>query len=280
LGDKFKICIVSSTGVITKEPAEEVKIIKPLLYGGINYNYGLSSNAKATGWNYLEGTMLETEIINNIFIKKKLSPVFITGDSATEWSFKNMAQESTFLHISTHGFFYPKPAKRTLIPDTTKNHEEDIIAFRGGRIENRFIYFRDNPNPMMRSGLVFAGANQIWQSNYKVSDNDGILTANEVVLLDLHNTHLVVLSACETGLGDIKGSEGVYGLQRAFKMAGVKYIIMSLWQVPDKETVEFMELFYKKLLKTKDVRRSFNETQKEMRKKYDPYFWAAFVLVE
>ena len=132
----------------------------------------------------------------------------------------------------------------------------------------------------MRSGLVFAGANQIWQSNYKVSDNDGILTANEVVLLDLHNTHLVVLSACETGLGDIKGSEGVYGLQRAFKMAGVKYIIMSLWQVPDKETVEFMELFYKKLLKTKDVRRSFNETQKEMRKKYDPYFWAAFVLVE
>ena len=76
------------------------------------------------------------------------------------------------------------------------------------------------------------------------------------------------------------GSEGVYGLQRAFKMAGVKYIIMSLWQVPDKETVEFMEMFYKKLLKTKDVRRSFNETQKEMRKKFDPYYWGAFVLVE
>ena len=96
----------------------------------------------------------------------------------------------------------------------------------------------------------------------------------------MRHNNLVVLSACETGLGDIRGSEGVYGLQRAFKMAGVKYIIMSLWQVPDKETVEFMEMFYKKLLKSKDVRRSFNETQKEMRKKYEPYYWGAFVLVE
>ncbi|NCO55362.1 MAG: CHAT domain-containing protein, partial [Bacteroidetes bacterium] len=73
---------------------------------------------------------------------------------------------------------------------------------------------------------------------------------------------------------------GVYGLQRAFKMAGVKYIIMSLWQVPDKETEEFMVTFYTKLLKIKDIRKSFNETQKEMRQKYDPYYWAAFVLIE
>ena len=88
------------------------------------------------------------------------------------------------------------------------------------------------------------------------------------------------MSACETGLGDIKGSEGVYGLQRAFKMAGVNYIIMSLWQVPDKETEEFMTKFYKKLMKNNDIKLSFTETQKEMRKKYDPYFWAAFVLIE
>jgi len=88
------------------------------------------------------------------------------------------------------------------------------------------------------------------------------------------------MSACETGLGDIKGIEGVYGLQRAFKMAGVDYLIMSLWQVPDKETEEFMTTFYKKLIKQKDIKKAFAETQKEMREKYDPYFWAAFVLIE
>jgi len=72
----------------------------------------------------------------------------------------------------------------------------------------------------------------------------------------------------------------VYGLQRAFKMAGVENIIMSLWQVPDKETEEFMTLFYTKLIKIKNIKKAFNQTQKQMREKYDPYFWAAFVLVE
>jgi CHAT domain-containing protein len=96
----------------------------------------------------------------------------------------------------------------------------------------------------------------------------------------MRKSELVVLSAFETGLGDIKGNEGVYGLQRALKMAGVKYIIMSLWQVPDKETVEFMGTFYNKLLKTKSYREAFSETQKDMRSKFDPYFWGAFVLLE
>ena len=107
-----------------------------------------------------------------------------------------------------------------------------------------------------------------------------MLTAAEVSNLDLRNTKLVVLSACETGLGDIRGSEGVFGLQRAFKMAGSKFIIMSLWQVPDNETAEFMTLFYNRLVKLKDIRLAFKQTQAAMRKKYDPYYWAAFVLVE
>jgi len=88
------------------------------------------------------------------------------------------------------------------------------------------------------------------------------------------------MSACETGLGDIKGSEGVYGLQRAFKMSGVHYMIMSLWKVPDKETQEFMTMFYSKLLLYKNINKAFKEIQKEMRQKYDPYYWAAFVLIE
>jgi CHAT domain-containing protein len=141
--------------------------------------------------------------------------------------------------------------------------------------------FVKNSNPLMRSGLVFAGANDVWNEVERDdSKQDGILTAYEVANLNLQNTRLVVLSACETGLGDIRGSEGVYGLQRAFKMAGSKYLIMSLWQVSDKETVEFMETFYTKLLGYKDIRKAFNETQREMCQKYDPFYWAAFVLVE
>lgn len=111
---------------------------------------------------------------------------------------------------------------------------------------------------------------------------DGVLTAFEVSQMNLSNTELVVLSACETGLGDIQGSEGVFGLQRAFKIAGAKYIMMSLWQVPDKETSEFMISFYNNWLDKKmDIRTAFQTTQKEMRAMYkDPYLWAGFVLVE
>ena len=109
---------------------------------------------------------------------------------------------------------------------------------------------------------------------------DGILTAKEISNLNLSNTKLVVLSACETGLGDVKGSEGVYGLQRAFKMAGVDYIIMSLWKVPDKETTEMMELFYNEMLDGLLISEAFRNAQNQMKQKYSPYYWAAFVLVE
>ncbi|MGB4820496.1 MAG: CHAT domain-containing protein, partial [Saprospiraceae bacterium] len=93
---------------------------------------------------------------------------------------------------------------------------------------------------------------------------------------------LVVLSACETGLGDIQGNEGVYGLQRAFKIAGVKYLIMSLWQVPDKQTSLLMTTFYKKWLEDKmTIPDAFHAAQKELREiGLDPYQWAGFVLVE
>ena len=100
--------------------------------------------------------------------------------------------------------------------------------------------------------------------------------------MNLSNTELVVLSACETGLGDIQGNEGVFGLQRAFKIAGAKYLMMSLWQVPDEETKEFMISFYKNwLIKKHSIPNAFRKTQQEMRKRFeDPYKWAGFVLVE
>ena len=98
--------------------------------------------------------------------------------------------------------------------------------------------------------------------------------------MDLSKTDLVVLSACETALGDIKGNEGVFGLQRAFKLAGVKKMLLSLWKVPDAETALLMKLFYTYYLQGKTARESFTAAQKDMRRKYKPYYWAAFVLIE
>ena len=137
---------------------------------------------------------------------------------------------------------------------------------------------------MIRSGLILAGGNYAWKNGkpFKEGMEDGILTAYEISQMNLSNTELVVLSACETGLGDIQGNEGVYGLQRAFKIAGAKYLIMSLWQVPDKQTSLLMTTFYKKWLEDKmTIPDAFHAAQKELREiGLDPYQWAGFVLVE
>ena len=139
------------------------------------------------------------------------------------------------------------------------------------------------PSRWCRAGLILAGGNHTWQGQPGINDlEDGILTAYEISQMDLSNTELVVLSACETGLGDIEGNEGVYGLQRAFKIAGAKYLIMSLWQVPDRETMEFMKVFYQNwLTQEMSIPEAFRATQKKMRSRFpDPFAWAGFVLVE
>ena len=151
-------------------------------------------------------------------------------------------------------------------------------------MRNEEPVFKVSDLPMMRSGLVLAGGNYAWKSGepYRPDLEDGILTAYEIAQMDLSHTELVVLSACETGLGDIQGDEGVYGLQRAFKIAGAKYLIMSLWRVPDVATQELMTAFYQKWLVQKmPIPDAFRAAQKEMRDKYQhPCFWAGFVLVE
>jgi len=181
--------------------------------------------------------------------------------------------------VATHGFFFPDPNSERF-SEGEQEVEFGEVAFRGSMRGFGVNSFVNNLNPLMRSGLVFAGANDVWNKTEMDKPDDGVLTAQEVTQIDMRKNIMVVLSACETGLGDIKGSEGVYGLQRSFKMAGVKYVLASLWQVPDKETVEFMEAFYTRLLKEQNIKVAFSETQKEMRRKYDPYYWAAFNLIE
>jgi CHAT domain-containing protein len=284
LCDNYNLQLVSSTGKVAMSENTFIdKNLTACVIGGIDYATDSSGNSI---WQYLPGTLTEASAIKTKLLKNNIMTNTYVGKEATELNFKNIFSVEgncpELLHIATHGFFYPDPEQVEKEEKANENEKTEIgkVIFRGGNLDFGLWQFVKNKNPLMRSGLVLAGANKVWSEPYSGTDNEGVLTAQEVSQLNMSKTRLVVLSACETGLGDIKGSEGVYGLQRAFKMAGVKFIIMSLWQVPDKETGEFMETFYSKLLKQKNIGLAFTETQTEMRKKYDPYFWAAFVLIE
>ena len=136
---------------------------------------------------------------------------------------------------------------------------------------------------MMRTGLIMAGANQVWTGGKPLKGlEDGILTAYEISQLNLEGTELVVLSACETGLGKIEGNEGIYGLQRAFKIAGAQYLLMSLWQVPDYQTEALMNAFYTHWLQgKKSIPEAFKSAQQTLRAQHpQPFYWAGFILLE
>ena len=278
LCDKYQLQIKGNTGnTINQNLLLGAGNLSALVFGGINYGENQSGE---TVWNYLSGTKDEGNAVNDILKKENVQVKYLTDNIATETSLKRFAKDYDVLHIATHGFSFPDPdeskykVKEEII-------ESPTVDFRGGSMRGFGVRsFVNNQNPLMRSGLVFAGANEVWNKTEMSEEDDGVLTAQEVTQIDMRKNFLVVLSACETGLGDIKGSEGVYGLQRAFKMAGVKFIVSSLWQVPDKETVEFMENLYSNIFKLKDIRKAFSQTQKIMREKYDPYFWGAFVLME
>lgn len=276
LCDKYNLNRESSTGkVALPDNINYLPSDKIALIGGVKYN---SDTTKKEMWNYLPGTLTEAEEINKLLKTKKHNVNYLASVNANETNFKKDIPQVEILHVATHGFFFPDPEKVKEELKVTETKEKNL-TFRGTTDYANWS-FVNNKNPLMRSGIVLAGANDVWERDPFAEGEDGVLTAQEVSNMDMRKTKLVVLSACETGLGDIKGSEGVYGLQRAFKIAGVNYIVMSLWQVPDKETSEFMINFYKKLTTQKDIKKAFHSTQKEMRKKYDPYYWAAFVLVE
>lgn len=274
--DDHKMHLVSTSANIGTDSKIEIQNNSSVtLFGGISYS---TKPSDSEAWGYLSGTLDETKIISGL-LEQQLEHVTTFSDTmASETRFKEVSPETQILHIATHGFFFPDPQKvKQQIEEAT---EYGDVEFRGASPTFGMDNFVRSLNPLMRSGLVFAGVNDYWNGTKHVVDDDGVLTALEVINIDLRKNNLVVMSACETGLGEIAGSEGVYGLQRAFKMAGTKYLIMSLWQVPDKETSEFMQIFYSELVKTSNLHDSFTFAQTVMRSKYDPYFWAAFVLLE
>ena len=289
LCDRYSLVQLNTTATAVNFTGEFIKSPDRLyLYGGVHYDGDTVALRQATlqynlkdvvsrelpddiergnVWQYLPDTKTEVENIQALASNNNIHTSVFMGWHATEESVKSLAGSNSpeILHIATHGFFFSDPKKKS---------DKSLLA--EGRI------FRQSDNQLMRSGLILAGANYAWDNKPLSGLEDGILTAYEVSNLFFPNTKLAVLSACETGLGEIQSSEGVYGLQRAFKMAGVKNLIMSLWDVPDIETAEFMTLFYKNLFSGYAIDKAFRETQLTMKNKYkmEAYKWAAWILIK
>jgi len=260
--DEYDISVVTNTKEII-----EIAHRKPQkpnhVYMIGNPDYQLGANVSKPTIKDLPGTKAEIDAIQKLLASNNCKTETYLQQSAKEDVVKKINQPDV-LHVATHGFF---------LANVNKNKEK-VFGIEADKAKEM---------PMLRSGLMFAGAEATAQnikSTEISTENNGIFTAYEAMNLNLNSTKLVVLSACETGLGEIKSGEGVYGLQRAFQIAGTETLIMSLWKVADEQTQELMTLFYQKWLATNDKHKSFIEAQKELKKKYpEPYFWSAFVLV-
>jgi len=295
LSDRYIFNQVGSTGVLASEDRNSKPVKDIAIFGGIDFDASdeqiasaakdvvldgdivsrslyIQDSTRSGKWTYLNGTQDEAQSIDKMAKSRNIESQLFTGSQAIEERFKSLSgkKSPSVIHIATHGFFFPDPK--------VDKKKLEMMSFQH---DNTFTLA---DNPMNRSGLLMAGGNKAWIGDELTTDReDGILTAYEVSNMSLFNTELVVLSACETGLGDIMGSEGVYGLQRAFKQAGVKYLMMSLWKVPDNATKEFMITFYTEYLTNqKTVREAFNTTQTKMKNKYrnEPYKWGGFILME
>ena len=291
LMDRYTMHQLTSTRYLAmgiKQKAKESLGNTMAMVGGVNYDYlpgstadpkknkqdktASRSSASTPGkLNYLEGTRTEVEQINNKVTSANWQIKLFENNEAIEENITKLEGKEAkgILHLATHGYAFP---------------EYDFKDTSISKNSLRYSY-RYSTNPMVRSGLILAGGNWAWTGNDTLSklgaEQNGILTALEVSQLNLKKTKLVVLSACETGLGKIEGSEGIFGLKRGFKLAGVEQMIVSLWSVPDKETMELMTLFYSDLTLTLNPVISFEKAQKEMRNKYptEPEKWAGFVFV-
>jgi CHAT domain-containing protein len=270
-GAKFSVDSASLVRLMNKMKDTSQSVNSYDLYAYANtalpFSRALASNFSRGGlfFSYLEGTKKEVDGIEAFLHTKNWITHKYTGEDALEDKVKmHTAANAPFaLHIATHGYFF-KP----LMPGAKGSKE----------FYKQIIYAQ---NPLMRTGLVLTGANRVWQGKAPVKGlDDGILTAYEISNLDLFKTDLVVLSACETGLGDINDSEGIFGLQRALKSAGVRQLLVTLWRIPDEQTAVLMKAFYKYYLLHKSAALALRLAQQDMQKKYSAYFWAGFVLIE
>jgi CHAT domain-containing protein len=268
------IHLLHSTAALVEEEPSFPKTPKVLLYGGVVYNLNKVKNINSLSskvsehvhsyhrglrghtWDYLKETEKEVKEISALLKKKGYQVQLNIGTACSENRLKAELKGNSphILHIATHGYY---PAKSDSVLSYTQTAS------------------------YARSGLVMAGA-----TNSKISKTpikgfgDGILTAPEITALNLSNTQLVVLSACESGKGQISHVDEIYGLQRAFKIAGAKSVIYTLWKIPDGPSKDFMIYFYKMLTEGNTIKQSFFQTKLHMKKTHPVYHWAGFQLIE
>lgn len=256
--DKYSLQFVGNIKDVVSLKKSQNKIVKPktaFLIG--NPMYGTHDLIPQ-----LPGTEKEVKSVTATLKALGLTATALYGKEATETRMKAI-KSPDILHIATHGYFLADVSKM----ETSKVLGIDISAAKD--------------NPLLRSGLLLANCDNVFDENYRAPGADnGVLTAYEAMTLNLDKTDLVVLSACETGLGSVKQGEGVYGLQRAFLIAGAKSIIMSLWSVSDEATMELMIMFYSNYAKTGNKQQAFADAQKKLKAKYkEPFYWSAFVML-
>jgi tetratricopeptide (TPR) repeat protein len=261
--DNSNIVIVSNTkDLFTKKQKVKTQVAAPknnaTMIGNPLFYASISANQEIP---QLPGTEKEISELDDLLKKNGWSTLEYTEDKASEQIVKELNSPRIF-HIATHGFYSPTIDKSELERLT---ESESKLA----------------ENPLMKSGLLLSGAGEILaKTRYNFNIDNGVLTAYEAMNLNLDQTDLVVLSACETGLGEISNGEGVYGLQRAFLVAGAKVLVMSMFKVDDAATQELILNFYKKWTNTGNMRLSFVEAKKELRVKYpEPYYWSPFMMI-
>lgn len=290
MADRFEIRRVASTRYRpVDQRLQDLPSKRALLLGGLHYdrngenadpgmNAGeddaaLASGDQATrsGFGYLPASLKEVDAIGRHLEGAGFTVVSWTADQGTEESLKNACGSGnaspSILHLATHGFY--------LAPDASKPNEipapDDYWQ----------VFSAEEPDPLMRSGLALAGANAILDEvRIDSAAEDGIFTARELAQLDLAATRLVVLSACETAQGDLLGTEGVFGLQRAFRIAGAGKMMVSLWRVPDEATAVFMSRFYRECAKGRTMHQALRNTRRWMSRSRPFHEWGAWVLLE
>lgn len=278
LGEHYDFVRLTSAHRIADRQTGLTENMRAVLYGGLKYDISIEDIKKESKkykhknlytlrssinnkFSYLPKTEYEVREIADILKKEDYDVTLYTGEKGTEESFLSMHNNSPqILHIASHGFYYtPEEATRSYL-------------------------LKGLTDAMFLSGLVLSGANAAWMGQDQPDNvSGGIISAANISNLDFSNTNLVVLSACRSGQGKIT-REGLFGMQRAFKKAGVKTMVMSLWDVSDVVTSEFMIEFYKNLFKDKyknDMKKAFMKAKQEIRKKYpEPIYWAGFVMVD
>ncbi len=286
LAEKWQLITLSSARDIVLPPLEG-KASAAAIFAAPDYgddtaiikagNTAGATELKNIHFDSLPNALNEGQQIDKLFIKKQPEPaakLFLKAQ-ATEQAI-NALTAPKILHLSTHGFF---------LEDSKPVETQNLASLRSVSLSNESLPVGKIENPLTRSGLAFANANFGVKGIKQNDGTDGILTALEVLNLDLAGTDLVTLSACDTGKGDVKIGEGVYSLNRAFQEAGAKAVLSTLWSVADESTGIFMQRFYEHFLNGEPAQQAIQATQNEFMhdakyKQYsNPYYWAGFVMI-